>query len=65
VNVEVPWGGTTEFHTDPPSSVVMMDGTLKPTSPTATHVVEAIELLEAQEIAVTLASGVNEAVVCH
>jgi hypothetical protein len=44
---------------------MMMDGTLYPSSPTATHVVDAGKSLGAHEMALTLASGGNEAVVCH
>jgi hypothetical protein len=43
----------------------MMEATLPPSSPTATQVAELAVSLGAQETALTLASGLYAAVVCH
>jgi hypothetical protein len=58
-------GGVESDQVVPPFWVTMMEATLAPLSPTATQVVVLAIVLGAQETALTLASGVYPAVVCH
>jgi hypothetical protein len=58
-------GGVESDQVVPPFWVTMTEATLSPLSPTATQVVVLAVVLGAQETALTLASGVYPAVVCH
>jgi hypothetical protein len=59
-----PDGMSASIQVDPPSSDVAIDGISFSLSPTATQVVE-LDAFGAHETARKLASGGNEAVVCH
>ena len=60
-----PDGGVDSDQVVPPFWVTMIEATLPPLSPTATQVVVLAVVFGAQETALTLASGVYPAVVCH